>query len=115
MCRGQSRRAPGEPKNKPNRSKRLRQERWRSRFDKACSFLMGRRRNQLRWHDNFAQDPIVVVGRVAQATDVDFRAMRQDSARVLVGAESPFTMIFAHPRVSDAAEWQIVNRRLKGA
>src|ERR1700719_2185303 len=24
-------------------------------------------------------------------------------------------MIFAHPRVSDPAEWQIVNRRLKGA
>ena len=24
-------------------------------------------------------------------------------------------MIFAHPGVSDAAEWQIVNRRLKGA
>src|SRR5438552_18722982 len=24
-------------------------------------------------------------------------------------------MIFAHPRVSDAAEWQIMNRRLKGA
>ena len=37
---------------------------------------------QLRWHDNFPQDPIVVVGRVAQATDVDLRAMRQDSARV---------------------------------
>ena len=30
---------------------------------------------QLRWHDDFAQDPIVVVGRIAQATDVDFRAM----------------------------------------
>ena len=37
---------------------------------------------QLRWDDNFAQDPIVVVGRVAQATDVDFRAMRQNPARV---------------------------------
>src|SRR5207244_1221891 len=61
------------------------------------------------------QDPIVVVGRVAQATDVDLRAMRQNPARVGVCAESPFTMIFAHPRVSDAAEWQIVNRRLKGA
>ena len=24
-------------------------------------------------------------------------------------------MIFSHPRVSDAAEWQIVNRRLKRA
>jgi len=57
----------------------------------------------------------VLVGRVAQATDVDFGAMRQDSARVRVGAKSPFTMILAHPRVSDAAEWQIVNRRLKGA
>ena len=57
----------------------------------------------------------MVVGRVAQATDVDFRAMRQDSARVGVGAESPFTMVFAHPRVSNAAKRQIVNRRLKGA
>ena len=57
----------------------------------------------------------MVVGRVAQATDVDLRAMRQNPARVGVCAESPFTMIFAHPRVSDAAEWQIVNRRLKGA
>src|SRR6266496_1749806 len=36
----------------------------------------------LRWHDDFTQDPIVIVGRVAQAADVDFRAMRQDSARV---------------------------------
>src|SRR4029077_11703757 len=50
-----------------------------------------------------------------QATDVDLCAVRQDSARVRVGAEPPFTMVFAHPRVSDAAEWQIVNRRLKGA
>ena len=58
---------------------------------------------------------MVIVWRVAQAADVDFRAMRQDSANVRVRAESPFAMIFSHPRISDSAEWQVVNNRLKGA
>jgi hypothetical protein len=66
-----------QPKNKPNRSKRLRQGHWSWRFDKACSFLIGGGETQLRWHDNFAQDPIVVVRRVAQAADVDLRAISQ--------------------------------------
>src|SRR3954453_1401073 len=49
---------------------------------KRAHFSSGGGEIQLRWHDDFPQDPIVVVGRIAQATDVDLRAVRQDSARV---------------------------------
>jgi len=57
----------------------------------------------------------VVVGRIAQATDVDLCAVGQDSARVGVSAESPFAMIFAHSGISDTPKRQIVNGRLERA
>ena len=49
---------------------------------KRAHFSSGGGETQLRWHDDFAQDPIVVVGRVAQATDVDLRAVIQNPACV---------------------------------
>jgi hypothetical protein len=55
-------------------------------FDKTAGgrdlILRAHRQTQLRWHDNFAQDPIVVVGRVTQATYVDLGAVIQNPARV---------------------------------
>jgi len=41
--------------------------------------------------------------------------VRQDSARVRVGAESPLAVVFAHSRISDAAEGQIMDNGLKSA
>ena len=58
---------------------------------------------------------MAVVRRVAQAADVDLRAVRQNSARIRVCTETPLAMIFAHSRISDSAEWQIVDDWLKGA
>src|SRR3954471_4164518 len=49
---------------------------------KRAHFSSGGAETKLGRHDNFAQDPIVVVGRVAQAADVDLRAVNQNSARV---------------------------------
>jgi hypothetical protein len=78
--------ASGKPIKRPNKKARdclwFYSDKIRNEWSKRAHFSSGGGETQLRWHDNFAQDPIVVVGRVAQATDVDFRAMRQDSARV---------------------------------
>ena len=90
MCRGQSRRVPKGPKRKLNLSGRPQPEQLKLKSDKSfafrfgdvCSFFLSNPSSCLGRHHDFAQDPIVVVGRVAQATDVDLRAVRQDSARV---------------------------------
>src|SRR6266496_2262238 len=101
MCRGQSHRVPKGLKRKLNLSGRPQPEQLKLKSDKsfafwfgdACSFFLSNPSSCLGRHHDFAQDPIVVVGRVAQATDVDFRAMRQHSAHTQTRAESPFTMI----------------------
>jgi len=49
---------------------------------KRAHFSSGGSETQLRWRHDFAQDPIVIVRRVAQAADVDLRAVIQNPARV---------------------------------
>ena len=69
---------------------------------------------QLSRHHKFPQDPVVVVGRVAQASNINVRAVGQNPARVGICAEPPFAVVLAHAGISNAAKWQVVNSRLQG-
>jgi hypothetical protein len=70
--------------------------------------------NRLRRYDKLPQPLFTVVRRITDGW-VEPRAVVQNTARVCVRPESPLAVIFAHSGVADAAEWQIMEDRLKGA
>src|SRR5258708_13006608 len=63
---------------------------------------------------HFPQCLVSLIRGVAQV-EIENGAVIENAARIRVRAESPLPVIFPHPGISNAAEWQLVNQRLDPA
>src|SRR5467141_2148836 len=63
---------------------------------------------------HFPQCLVSLIRWVAQV-EIENGAVIEDAARIRVCAESPLPVIFPHPGISNAAEWQLMNQRLDRA
>ena len=61
-----------------------------------------------------AESLVFAVWWVADA-EIDLRAVVENAAGIGVSPETPFAVVLAHSGIPDAAEWQVMDDRLKGA